>query len=104
MVESVSILSLVVIAAINVAKVSFVSAAAVLEGPAIDLFEVLEWIEIVLLLTAPGVLAVLAFVALVNQIFRFVMSIYGWVLKMLQQINDWRTGRVRYHCAATKTY
>ena len=91
-VESVSLLSLVVLAAINVAKASFVSVAVVPEGPALDRFEALEWIEIVLLLTAPGVLAVLAFASLVNQTVRFVMFVHGWVLRVLQKIKDWRTG------------
>ena len=91
-IESLSLLSLVAIATINVAKASFVSAAVVAEGPVLDRFEVFEWIEIVLLLTAPGVLFMLAFAALVNQIVRFVMFVYAWALRVLRQIKNWKTG------------
>ena len=84
-VESVSLLSLVVIATINVAKASFVSAAVVPEGPALDRFEVLEWIEIVLLLTAPGVLAVSC------QPDCPVCNVCSWLgLARVAKIKDWR--------------
>lgn len=81
--ESVSLCALVVIATFSLAEASLVSEGIEVCGPRENVFEVFEWIEIVLLGVAPACLCVLVVLAVLSQLFRLFFHVIMFFRRQL---------------------
>lgn len=75
--ESISLLTLVVIATVNLMEASFISAAVEPIGPIENYFHLLQWAQVVILGFLPAVFSVLVVLAFVSQGVRLLIVLVG---------------------------
>lgn len=89
--ESISLVSLVIIATFSLAEASLVSEGVEVSGPTERVLLVFDWIELALLAVAPTCLGVLVFLAVLSQTLRlFFLVIMFFRVQLIRLKLRWR--------------
>ena len=90
-VETASLLLLVLIGVVNLARASFQSAGTDPQGPSREYFVAFRWLEVTCLALAPCLVVLLATGTLLSQLVRLLLFLFSWSVKNFKQF---RRGRL----------
>ena len=90
-VETASLLLLVLIGVVNLARASFQSAGTDPQGPSREYFVAFRWLEVTCLALAPCLVVLLAISTLLSQLVRLLLFLFSWSAK---NFKEFRRGRL----------